>query len=77
MTDANPRTRLAGVLLVTSLVAMIAGTAIAVPSGLTLNPADPAAAPAAVAERSGLHLTEPAFDVLGWNSSGTPSTCPS
>ncbi|MGW0590606.1 hypothetical protein [Streptosporangium sp. NPDC002607] len=66
MTDSNPRTRLTGVLLLTSLVAMIAGAAIVVPSGLTLNSADPAAALAAVAERFGLHLTELAFDVLGW-----------
>ncbi|WP_067179684.1 hypothetical protein [Microtetraspora niveoalba] len=66
MTDSTPRTRLTGVLLLTSLVAMVAGAAIVVPSGLTLNSADPAAALAAVAERFGLHLTELAFDVLGW-----------
>ncbi|MEU4515614.1 hypothetical protein AB0G05_39490 [Nonomuraea wenchangensis] len=66
MTDANPRNRLAGVLLLTSLVAMIAGAAIVVPSGLTLNSADPGAALAAVGEQPGLHLTELAFDVLGW-----------
>ncbi|MEU6793929.1 hypothetical protein ABZ907_19700 [Nonomuraea wenchangensis] len=66
MTDANPRNRLTGVLLLTSLVAMIAGAAIVVPSGLTLNSADPGAALAAVGEQPGLHLTELAFDVLGW-----------
>ncbi|MED7928149.1 hypothetical protein SMD20_28090 [Nonomuraea sp. LP-02] len=66
MTDANPRNRLTGVLLLTSLVAMIAGAAIVVPSGLTLNSADPGAALAAVRRQPGLHLTELAFDVLGW-----------
>ncbi|SEU39659.1 hypothetical protein [Nonomuraea wenchangensis] len=67
MTDANPRTnRLTGVLLLTSLVAMVAGAAIVVPSGLTLNSADPVAALAAVREQPGLHLTELALDVLGW-----------
>ncbi|MEV0626505.1 hypothetical protein [Nonomuraea wenchangensis] len=67
MTDANPRTnRLTGVLLLTSLVAMVAGAAIVVPSGLTLNSADPEAALAAVREQTGLHLTELALDVLGW-----------
>ncbi|SDI68176.1 hypothetical protein [Nonomuraea jiangxiensis] len=66
MTDPNPRLRLTGVLLLTSLVAMVAGTAIAVPSGLTLSPSDPGAALDAVSEQVGLHLTELAFDVLGW-----------
>ncbi|WP_188188557.1 hypothetical protein [Nonomuraea sp. SYSU D8015] len=66
MTDPNPHSRLTGVLLLTSLVAMIAGAAIAVPSGLTLNPSDPAATLAAVGAKPGLHLTELAFDVLGW-----------
>ncbi|MEV4363206.1 hypothetical protein [Nonomuraea sp. NPDC049625] len=66
MTDPNPRRRLTGVLLLTSLTAMIAGTAIVVPSGLTLNPSDPGAALDAVREQVGLHLTELAFDVLGW-----------
>ncbi|GAA1889921.1 hypothetical protein [Asanoa iriomotensis] len=37
-----------------------------VPAGLTLNPADPAASLTAVHEHVGLHLTELAFDVLGW-----------
>ncbi|WP_433513335.1 hypothetical protein ACQP2T_58590 [Nonomuraea sp. CA-143628] len=66
MTDPNPRRRLTGVLLLTSLVAMIAATAIVVPSGLTLSPSDPGAAMDAVREQVGLHLTELAFDVLGW-----------
>ncbi|MFI7449339.1 hypothetical protein ACIBQX_17720 [Nonomuraea sp. NPDC049714] len=64
MTD--PRSRLIGVLLLTSLVAMMTGAVIVVPSGLTLNPSDPAATLAAVGEQAGLHLTELAFDVLGW-----------
>ncbi|MEU6788162.1 hypothetical protein ABZ912_53990 [Nonomuraea angiospora] len=66
MTDPNPRHRLTGVLLLTSLVAMIAGTAIVVPSGLTLSPSDLVAALDAVREQVGLHLTELALDVLGW-----------
>ncbi|MEV4176228.1 hypothetical protein [Nonomuraea sp. NPDC049709] len=66
MTDSNAGRRLAGVLLLSSLVAMILGAALVVPSGLTLNPADPAAALAAVSEQAGLHLAELAFDVLGW-----------
>jgi hypothetical protein len=37
-----------------------------VPSGLTLNPADPAATLAAVHDKPGLHLLELALDVLGW-----------
>ncbi|MGP3963345.1 hypothetical protein ACTWPT_45920 [Nonomuraea sp. 3N208] len=66
MTDPNDRRRLTGVLLLTSLLAMIAGAAIVVPSGLTLSPSDPDAALVAVGEQVGLHLTELAFDVLGW-----------
>ncbi|MGW0808413.1 hypothetical protein [Nonomuraea sp. NPDC002799] len=66
MTDSNARSRLAGVLLLTSLTAMIAGAAVAVPSGLTLNPSDPAAVLVAVRGHVVLHLTELAFDVLGW-----------
>ncbi|GAA3704321.1 hypothetical protein GCM10022224_082370 [Nonomuraea antimicrobica] len=66
MTDSNPATRFAGVLLLSSLVAMLAGAAIVVPSGLTLNPSDLPATLAAVGEHAGLHLTELAFDVLGW-----------
>jgi hypothetical protein len=64
MTD--PRSRLIGVLLLTSLVAMMTAAVIVVPSGLTLNPADPTATLTAVAEQTGLHLIELAFDVLGW-----------
>ncbi|MEO3814887.1 hypothetical protein ABGB17_38320 [Sphaerisporangium sp. B11E5] len=66
MTDPNPRCRLTGVLLLTSQVAMIAGAAVVVPSGLTLSPSDPAAVLAAVGEHAGLHLTELALDVVGW-----------
>ncbi|MFF3442213.1 hypothetical protein [Streptosporangium sp. NPDC002721] len=66
MTDSNPGNRLTGVLLLGSLIAMVAGAAVAVPSGLTLNPSDPAAALAAVGERVGPHLIELALDVLGW-----------
>ncbi|TMR11636.1 hypothetical protein ETD86_35060 [Nonomuraea turkmeniaca] len=66
MTDSNPGARLAGVLLLSSLVAMVAAAAIVVPSGLTLNPSDPGAAMAAVSEQLGLHLSELALDVLGW-----------
>ncbi|MEV2237250.1 hypothetical protein [Micromonospora sp. NPDC049891] len=58
--------RLTGVLLLTSVTAMVAGAAVVVPSGLTLNPSDPAATLAAVHARAGLHLTELALDVLGW-----------
>ncbi|GIH25315.1 hypothetical protein Aph01nite_36250 [Acrocarpospora phusangensis] len=68
MTDLNPGARLTGVLLLTSLLAMIAGLAIVVPSGLTLNPTDPGTTLVAVGEQVGLHLTELAFDVLGWLS---------
>lgn len=66
MTDPHSGSRLAGVLLLTSLTALIAAAAIVVPAGLTLNPADPEAALAAVRARTGLHLTELALDVLGW-----------
>ncbi|WFE29082.1 hypothetical protein O7623_07830 [Solwaraspora sp. WMMD791] len=58
--------RLTSVLLLGSLLAMLAGVGIAVPSGLTLNPADPAAVLAAVHARVELHLIELAFDVIGW-----------
>ncbi|WP_433270943.1 hypothetical protein ACQPZF_11170 [Actinosynnema sp. CS-041913] len=64
--DHTAATRLTGVLLLTSLTAMIASAAIVVPSGLTLNPAEPAAALAAVAARPGLHLIELGLDVVGW-----------
>ncbi|MGS2642679.1 hypothetical protein [Streptosporangium sp. LJ11] len=66
MTDSTPGNRLTGVLLLCSLIAMVAGAAVVVPSGLTLNPSDPAAALAAVGEHAGLHLAELALDVLGW-----------
>ncbi|MFI9555953.1 hypothetical protein [Nonomuraea endophytica] len=66
MTDSNARGRLTGALLLTSLVAMVAGAAVVVPSGLSLSPADPAAALQAVGQQVGLHLTELALDVLGW-----------
>jgi hypothetical protein len=55
-----------GVLLLTAVIAMIAGAAVVVPSGLTLNPADPAATLAAISAQPGLHLTELALDVTGW-----------
>jgi hypothetical protein len=55
-----------GALLLTALIAMIASAVIVVPSGLTLNPADPAATLAAVHDKPGLHLLELALDVLGW-----------
>ncbi|MBB4905373.1 hypothetical protein [Actinophytocola algeriensis] len=59
-------TRFTGALLLTALTAMIAGAVIVVPSGMTLNPAEPAAALAAVAARPGLHLVELGLDVTGW-----------
>ncbi|GAA0943906.1 hypothetical protein [Virgisporangium aurantiacum] len=55
-----------GALLLTALIAMIASAAIVVPSGLTLNPAEPAATLAAVHDKPGLHLLELALDVVGW-----------
>ncbi|WP_203901727.1 hypothetical protein [Virgisporangium aliadipatigenens] len=63
MTTVN---RGVGVLLLTSLTAMIAGAAVAVPSGLTLNPSDLGATLGAVHDRVALHLVELALDVLGW-----------
>ncbi len=59
-------TRLTGVLLLTALTAMIAGAVLVVPSGMTLNPDDPAAALAAVHDHTTLHLAELGLDVLGW-----------
>jgi hypothetical protein len=53
-------------LLLSSLTAMLAGVAVVVPSGLTLNPADPAAVLAAVHARVGLHLVELGLDATGW-----------
>lgn len=64
--DKNPGARLAGALLLTSMVAILTAAAVAVPSGLALNPGDPAATLTAVHDHVGLHLTELAFDVLGW-----------
>lgn len=66
MSDPNPRRRLAGVLLLISLVAMVAGTALVVPSGLTLNPYNAGAVLIAVRQQVGVHLAELAFDVVGW-----------
>jgi hypothetical protein len=66
LADKNPGARLAGVLLLISLVAILTAAAVAVPWGLTLNPADPAATLTAVHDHVGLHLTELAFDVVGW-----------
>lgn len=58
--------RITGVLLLTALTAMVAGAVVVVPSGLTLNPAEPAAALAAVEAQLGLHLIELGLDVIGW-----------
>jgi hypothetical protein len=58
--------RATGALLLGALLAMVASAAVAVPSGLTLNPADPAGALAAVHAKPGLHVLELALDVLGW-----------
>ncbi|RRR96858.1 hypothetical protein [Glycomyces terrestris] len=55
-----------GALVTAAVVLMAASAAVAVPAGLTLNPADAAAALDAVAARPGLHLVELAVDVLGW-----------
>ncbi len=66
LADKNPGARLAGVLLLISLAAILTAAAVVVPSGLTLNPADPATTLTAVHDHVRLHLTELAFDVLGW-----------
>lgn len=58
--------KLTGVLLLTALATMVAGAIIVVPSGITLNPAEPAAALAAVRAQPVLHLVELALDVTGW-----------
>lgn len=58
--------RLAGVLLITSMTVMLAGAVTVVPSGLTLNPTDPAGVLAAVRAGVGLHLLALALDVIGW-----------
>ncbi|SDL18034.1 hypothetical protein SAMN05216298_2920 [Glycomyces sambucus] len=60
------RNRPLGALLAAAIVLMVAGAAIVVPAGLTLNPADTAATLAAVRARPGLHLLELGLDVLGW-----------
>lgn len=62
----SPRTRLTGVLLLTALATMVAGAIVVVPSGMTLNPADPAATLAVVRDRPELHLALLAVDVTGW-----------
>jgi hypothetical protein len=59
-------TRLTGVLLLTALATMVAGAIAVVPSGMTLNPADPAATLAVVHARPALHLVLLALDVTGW-----------
>ncbi|MFY1649550.1 hypothetical protein ACN27J_01460 [Solwaraspora sp. WMMB762] len=64
--EGDSAARLTGVLLLGSLLAMLAGVGIVVPSGLTLNPADPAAVLTAVHARVELHLIELALDVIGW-----------
>ncbi|WP_062437198.1 hypothetical protein [Herbidospora daliensis] len=63
MTDLS---RLAGVLLLSSFTAMVAGVAVAAPSGLTLNPADLDATLRAVHDLTGLHLASLALDLAGW-----------
>jgi hypothetical protein len=62
MTDDRNASRL----LIASIALMAASAAIAVPTGLTLNPADTAATLHAVNARPALHLLELALDVLGW-----------
>ena len=64
--DSTHHARLTGVLLLTSVLAMVAGAAIVVPSGLTLNSAEPEAALAAVRAHPGLHMIELGLDVTGW-----------
>ena len=66
LADNDSGARLAGVLLLTSMVAILTAAAVVVPSGLTLNPADPTTTLTAVHDHVGLHLTELAIDVLGW-----------
>ncbi|WP_422770470.1 hypothetical protein ACN28C_27795 [Plantactinospora sp. WMMC1484] len=83
-TDRGCGARLTGVLLVISLLAMLAAVAVVVPSGLTLNPADPVAVLAAVHARVELHLIELGLDVIGWLAllaaglvaAGRPGTVP-
>lgn len=65
-TDHTTPARLTGLLLFTAVTAMVAGAAVAVPTGLALNPSDPAGVLRAVNAHVGLHLLELALDVLGW-----------
>ncbi|WP_428966222.1 hypothetical protein [Micromonospora fluostatini] len=64
--DSRFPARLTGTLLLSSLVAMLAGVALVVPMGLTLNPADPAAVLTAVHTRVAWHLIGLGLDVVGW-----------
>lgn len=66
MTTVHQVPRPVGALLAAAIALMIASAAIAVPAGLTLNPADTAQTLEAVSARTGLHLLELALDVLGW-----------
>ncbi|MEV4134622.1 hypothetical protein AB0J72_20925 [Dactylosporangium sp. NPDC049742] len=58
--------RPAGLLLLSSVGALLAGAVVAVAAGLTLNPSDLPATLGAVAERTELHLAALALDVAGW-----------
>ncbi|WP_238011956.1 hypothetical protein KZZ52_37765 [Dactylosporangium sp. AC04546] len=58
--------RPAGLLLLSSAGALLAGAVVAVAAGLTLNPSDLPATLGAVAERTELHLAALALDVAGW-----------
>ncbi|MFC0527195.1 hypothetical protein [Phytohabitans kaempferiae] len=64
--DRRSAARLTGMLLLISLLAMLAGVAVVVPSGLTLNPADPGAVLAVVNARVAWHLIGLGLDVVGW-----------
>ncbi|SDE13025.1 hypothetical protein [Glycomyces harbinensis] len=66
LTDHHAMARPLGALLSAAIAFMIAGAAIAVPAGLTLNPDDTAGTLAAVDDRVGLHLLELGLDVIGW-----------
>ncbi|WP_433532931.1 hypothetical protein ACQPYA_13535 [Micromonospora sp. CA-263727] len=65
-TDHRSAARLTGALLLSSLFAMLAGVALVLPSGLTLNPADPAAVLTVVNARVASHLIGLGLDVVGW-----------
>ncbi|MEV0569297.1 hypothetical protein [Dactylosporangium sp. NPDC050588] len=58
--------RPAGLLLLSSVGALLAGAVVAVAAGLTLNPSDLPPTLGAVAERTELHLAALALDVAGW-----------